>query len=1369
MKFPIILFWFQFAFPVVPLAYGQSIPSHLVQAENFSIEQGLSDRYVNSFAKDKQGFFWVATDKGLNRFDGYEFLIYDARPSNPHRIWQNKIHSILTDREGNLLLIYDFLLSGVMGLLDPQTGKSEVFKFDSSSEFQGKFIDVKHGKDGTIFFVNQSTLKRTIFRFEEKQKDFVKQFEITLSPSNKKDFLPASDGTFWVADVTTVGDEFTLTQYDSTGRQMDRFGLDNFTGAAFNTSGEIKLAETGLGDILLYAEKSGVWLIPQSRQTPFNIHPQLKGTLYEFEKDTKGNMLAYQPNPAQVTHDCVMLTADGKVENYGWIMDHQTEIRNIFSDDFTKGFLAGTGDGFNSFQIRPNLFQTLLSTPNLGKTAYGTSIRGMAKLGPNKLFIATEVEGLYELDLITQTLSRPGDRMQSLEELNTLKFTRNMLAEGDSVLWITGLAGVIKYNDTASKLQFYSTYDGPVITGDQETWGIAKDKDGQYWVVTRDGRLLVLKPGKEEFETYTDKDGRHPLSGTQPSFLISAKDGSLWAGTSLSGLFRIDPVQGLSKNYSADAADPSGITSNHISCIYEDEEGMLWLGTMESGLHLFDPQKGKVVGIFDRTNGLRNNSVVGILPDSKGNFWVSTFSGLSYLDTNQKSFRNFTTANGLSHNEFNRHAFFFDSDDSRFYFGGMNGVNSFKEETISAIAQNASLLISEMWVTDLKGKTTGQQEGILDGTTITMAPGSRFLRLKLSLLTFGNNSGNQFAYKLDGAGNDWNYLGQGRDLRIDYPPAGKHTLRIKGADIHGNWSSDEITLKLDVQEFWYKRWWAWALYTLVLAAAGIYFYRFQLSRTFAKKEASRLQQLDDFKTRFFTNISHEFRTPLTVILGMVDLLKRSAMEGKSTEAEEHSEMIKRNSRHLLNLVNQLLDLARLESGKLHLSPANGDLVSFIQYQVESFRSYAHSRGIDLSFQSDRTTLEMALDYNKMQGILVNLISNALKFTPEAGKVFVDLKTVPFVPGTDPKEIIITVMDTGIGIAQEDLDSIFDRFYQVDSSSTRKDSGTGVGLALVQELVKLMNGSVSVDSQPGLGTSFIISLPFTAVRAEWNDQAPEAAKGLEESIEEAQGIEEETSEGTLPVLLIVEDNRDVRLYIYEILKEQYRITMAVNGAEGIEKAREMVPDLIISDVMMPVNDGFELCKVLKADELTSHVPIILLTARADAASRIAGLKRGADAYLAKPFEPAELLVHAENLIRLRRQLQKRYASVAQLPQTPSPDPDLELEDAFIIKIKEVIKQDLQSETFDIPELGKALGMSRSQLFRKVKALTGTSPSLLVRSIRLQEAQILLRDTDLNIAEIAYEVGFSTPAYFSTAFLEEFGSSPSEWRLQVKNAS
>jgi signal transduction histidine kinase/DNA-binding response OmpR family regulator len=1362
-----IVFILLSCFITVSNAFGQTTPSPLLEVAHFSIEQGLSDRYLNCIAKDRQGFLWVGTNKGLNRFDGYEFLNYDARPSNPHKIRQNKIHSIYADRGGNLFLVYDYINSGVIDLLNPLTGQCDSLVFKPTDAFQGKYLAMKQHADGRLFFYTQKSSKQSLFSFEENSRSFRKLFEFELLSNNFIDFLPASDGTFWVAEGYGNSHPLQILQMDSAGRPLRNFDLHDFKGLPKSNLGKILLKETASGEILLYAEGLGVWVITPTKSPPFLPHPKLKGIFYEFVTDGKGNLLVYHPKPNQPDYDCMLLKANGEAVNYSWIMNYQSEIRRVFSDDFTQGFIAGTGNGFNSFRIRPDLFQSLLSAPDLGKAAYGKSIRGMAKLGKNKLFIATELDGLFELDLKTQTVSRPGDRIPSLRQLNTIKYCRNLLAEGDSVLWITCLTGIMKYNYLTSELRFYKIYEGNSPTGDHETWGITKGKNFEKWIVMRDGRLLMLKPGRDTFDTYKNKDGRQPLPGTQPSFLLAAKDGTLWIGTSLSGLFWIDPLSGRSKNYNADPGSGSGLTSNHIGCLYEDDKGMLWVGTMESGLHLFDPKQEKVVAIFDRTNGLRNNIVVGILPDSKGNYWVSTFSGLSYFDTKQKSFRNFTTANGLSHNEFNRHAFYFDKDYGRYYFGGMNGVNSFQEDITRSVAQNASLLVSEMWVTDLNGKTTGQQEGIVDGTTLTLSPGSRFLRLRLSLLTYGNNSGNQFAYMFDGAGNDWNYLGQGRDLRIDYPPAGTHTLHIKGADVHGNWSDQEIKLILIVKEFWYKRWWAFCLYALILAAGVYYFYRFQLSRSIAEKEASRLQQLDTFKTRFFTNISHEFRTPLTVILGMLDSLKRNAAEGNSAEVDEHAEIIKRNSRHLLNLVNQLLDLARLESGKLLLSPSNGDLVSFIQYQVESFRSYALSRGINLSYQCDRPSLEMGFDFNKLQGILVNLISNALKFTPEGGAVRVEMKTIPPAPAEHPKEIILEVNDSGIGIAREDLPRIFDRFYQVDDSSTRRDSGTGIGLALVQELVKLMNGSIAVESQPGKGTSFRITLPFTKTREDWNDYSRDAAKEIAATGEIISENGQETTDDERPALLIVEDNSDVRYYISENLKNHYRLAIAINGAEGIEKAREMVPDLIISDVMMPEKDGFELCKILKADELTSHIPIILLTARADVESRIAGLKRGADAYLAKPFEPAELLVHVENLINIRRQLQRRYASVVQFPPPPSADSELEIEDAFILKIKEVVIENLQTEDFDIPQLGRALGMSRSQLFRKVKALTGGSPSLLIRSIRLQKAQNLLGTTNLSISEIAYEVGFSTPAYFSTAFLEAFGKAPGEWRQQHKS--
>jgi DNA-binding response OmpR family regulator/anti-sigma regulatory factor (Ser/Thr protein kinase) len=406
---------------------------------------------------------------------------------------------------------------------------------------------------------------------------------------------------------------------------------------------------------------------------------------------------------------------------------------------------------------------------------------------------------------------------------------------------------------------------------------------------------------------------------------------------------------------------------------------------------------------------------------------------------------------------------------------------------------------------------------------------------------------------------------------------------------------------------------------------------------------------------------------------------------------------------------------------------------------------------------------MAFDSAKMQTILVNLISNALKFTPDGGKIEVALQTNPSLEKeTLPEQVEIEVKDNGTGIAQNELDKIFDRFYQADDSMTRKSEGTGVGLALVQELVKLMQGKIGVESREGSGTCFRVTLPYMPPVAGFTEVEISPAP-----VYYAQNSPELTVTGTeeyeaLPLILIVEDNPDVRFYIAGTVRSDYRIATAENGALGIQMAKELVPDIIISDVMMPEKDGFILCETLKNDEITSHIPIILLTARADFESRIAGLKRGADAYLAKPFEPAELLAHLANQVKIRRRLQQRYSGLPNVPISLHEDQGVEMEDAFLAKIRLVVESNLDASDFDVPELGRAMAMSRSQLFRKVKALTDASPSVLIRTIRLQKSLELLQDKELTVAEIAYRVGFSSPTYFSTAFSEQYGKSPTEWR-------
>lgn len=517
------------------------------------------------------------------------------------------------------------------------------------------------------------------------------------------------------------------------------------------------------------------------------------------------------------------------------------------------------------------------------------------------------------------------------------------------------------------------------------------------------------------------------------------------------------------------------------------------------------------------------------------------------------------------------------------------------------------------------------------------------------------------------------------------------------------------------------------------------------------QKARNLEELDELKSRFFTNISHEFRTPLTVIQGMSDqiLINPEKWNRKGPK------MIRRNTDQLLDLVNQILDLRKLEAGQLSLRLEQIDIIAFIHYLTESFHSLAAKKELKLRFTSPNQELWMDLDTEKMVRIMSNLLSNAIKFTVSGGHVEVRL-TVDTV--SHPSSAIITVSDTGIGIPPERLPQVFDRFYQVDSSTTRKQEGTGIGLAICKELVKLMGGEILVESEVGKGSHFQVQLPIHQTAEKVIKEVKPSVPLLQTpDLDQVEEERESSLNGEKPSLLIIEDNPDVVEYLAACLEDQYQLLIARDGKQGIETALEQVPDLIISDVMMPEKDGFEVCDALKQDLRTSHIPIVLLTAKADHASRIQGLKKGADAYLAKPFNQEELFVRLEMLLKIRKALQARYGG----EESPQPSAEFRLEDEFLRKVHDIIESNM-SQSYDMPTLCEKLGMGRTNLHRKFKALTGTSSSRYIRRFRLQKARQLLEESDLHIGQVAYEVGFSDPSYFTKSFTSEFGKSPREFR-------
>ncbi len=656
-----------------------------------------------------------------------------------------------------------------------------------------------------------------------------------------------------------------------------------------------------------------------------------------------------------------------------------------------------------------------------------------------------------------------------------------------------------------------------------------------------------------------------------------------------------------------------------------------------------------------------------------------------------------------------------------------------------------------------------------------LRPSTATLRFSYTSPIYKHPGTTRFQYWLEGFEKNWSV--PTLETTKDYTNLrhGRYTFHVRAVDLDGYFSRED-SYSFVILTPWYLSWWAFVLYFLLLGSliwGGIksrvwYLERKNLvleeevrSRTVQlRQQTEKLKESEQLKTRFFANISHEFRTPLTIIGGMVEQIRQK----RTATLDQNLNLIERNSNILLRLINQLLDLSKLESSQMQLHPTRDNIIGYIDYIVESFYSLAASKNIKLQFEAAVNELEMDYDPAKFLQILSNLLSNALKFTPSGGEVIVraeiDQNT------SDKPLFLMEVQDNGIGIPLEKQAYIFNHFYQVDNSSTRQGEGTGIGLALVKELIDLAGGNITVNSRPEQGTKFSVQLPISRKAEKAASHYEEVVPKLEqvpvvlsEKKADAPLLKEQEETENLPLLLIVEDNKDVVTYLRACLEEQYRIRVAENGQVGIQLATELIPDIIISDVMMPLKNGFEVCQALKSDEKTSHIPIILLTAKNTLDSRMAGLERGADAYLSKPFNERELLIRLKKLVELRRRLRERYSSLA----APEGNLDLPQEDAFITKVRALVSDRIDQAEYTIEDLCKDLAMSRMQLHRKLKALTNCSTAIFIRRIRLQQAHHLLETSRMNVSEVAYAVGFNDPKYFSRVFAKEYGKVPSEVRM------
>ena len=1377
-------------------AFPKLLPSNIT---SYGLEQGMPITCAWDGLEDQKGRLWITPCFGQAEHQTVNFYQFDGRRAKEIR-WDQLPDG--ADGQACLVGMADdgelygfFRKTNHFYFFDPDTRKTRFYQIDRK---QADIIFMAHAPKHGLIVLAAYANRQLIYQLQNDTLQLILEYESSIDHDKdieKDRFFPnyqllAGDDLWFceardmVFDIS-LREKFKILQFNLRDHSLKQYTLQDLFGESplppLMFQHRVNLV-SGPGGKVLLADRDHVYQIdPKTGKASLRwVFPHAMDHIsylfdYRIERDVVGNLLFLFPD-SRNRYVGVLMDTTGQLYDYSAVLKATVETSrfpdilhyNMWSRDFRRSILAFQQGGLIAADLQ---FYGAIST-----YLRGDAMRGIAEWRQDEYLVRPEnIERFYLLRPFAHPATEPlSPSVPFGHPFHPLSMSTLVAANG--YWWYSSGNNLVRMDKekTCTALHVGAHFTKFVFL-DQQTIAL----------VAGDGRLCFFDLQSNKLTPWLE-NGRPLLLQGDINELFVAKDGALWIAT-LRGLWQVDLKAGKSRHFGR----REGFQDERMMCLQEGDQGRIWVGTYTEGLQIYDPATG-AIEVLNRSTGLSNNTVVGILCDEEGLRWVSTYSGINLVSAQGVVLAQLFQEDGLSTNEFNRYSCFRDSK-GRLLFGSVDGVNRIDPELLKKqLSLSGELRIFLTGITrydDQKGADSTRNDGFDQLGILQLPADRRYLSLNFALSSLIRLDDHNFFYKIEGRdqpnSSEWIYLGNKSQLDLPNLPPGRYNILIRGSGHRGNMTPNPLVVEVEVAEFFYKTVWFYLLLFLIFSGIGLAFFlreigqrrylekvveerthKIQQDKQLIEQQALQLQELDEAKSRFFTNISHEFRTPLTVISGMATQIRQQPGQW----LEKGMELIQRNSQQLLSLINQILDLRKLESGALAVNLVRGNIIPYLRYIAESFIQLAQTKGLRIHVLASTDTVEMDYDPDKMMHILSNLLSNAIKYTPAPGDIYLQIDLQD--NGTGLRQLSIQVKDTGPGIAPEALPYIFDQFYQVEDLATQKPQGSGVGLALTKELVQLLKGSIEVTSTPGAGTTFSLRFPISREARVQEGQIIPATENL---VQAPQPVEtrksttpfEGTTAGSSQVsngqasLLIVEDNADVRLYLTACLESHYQLLLAKDGQEGIELAIEQVPDLIVSDVMMPVKDGLALCETLKNDERTSHIPIVLLTAKADLESRLSGLRRGADAYLAKPFEQEELLVRLEQLLALRAKLQERYRHPG-FTGSPSESEAVQAEDAFILKLRQLVLDHLSEEDYGIVHLCRALGLGRTQLHNKIKALTGQSTSEFIRTIRLNQARELLQTTELNVSEVSYEVGISNPAYFSRIYAEEFGEAPRETR-------
>lgn len=1319
--------------------------------KHLEVKDGLSNNQVNTIYKDSRGFMWFGTASGLNRYDGYEFKIYRNQNNDAKSLPDNYIENIQEDVSGNLWIRTSagyVLYNSLTDTFDRDVEKW-MWNIGISGNPSSIYID-KH----KVFWVY--VLGKGIYRYVngEKKAERVNVKAEALLNADIADMIESNEG------ILLIYNHGVLVCLDKEKLNVKWTINDIFSDIGKETVNDFSLFIDQKEQLWIYGVL-GMWI--------YNL-PQKTWELRSPKDDSYNSVRAV----AQDKHGCMWLGKDQDgVElvdtqgNHIHLINVPNNERTLSNNTITALYEDAAGTMW-------------VGTYKKGISYYNESIFkfGIVDIGDincvengrkDVVWLGTSGSGLICWNRSTderKVFSHTSDPHSISSDIIV-----SLLLDSNDKLWAGTYWGGLNCYDGNRFIHYRAGGENSLAS--DNVWALAEDADKNIWIGTLGGGLQCLNPSTGVFITYSSNNSN--LVSDHVSSLCLGRNNTLIIGTS-AGVAIMDLATRKITNFAGNRSGMRQFTNQTVNQVYEDSRGLIWVGTRE-GLNVYDPKQDELYEVAVKPN-FSEFYILGITEDENKSMWVSAGGELINITlsvegkTGKLSFRchAYDERDGLQSCDFNQRSLK-RLHSGEIVVGGLYGLNNFRSDNIKYNRALPKVMFTGFQLFNEEVKVGEEYDGQIILKEALNKTEEVVLDYKQNVFTVLFASDNyvlpektRYHYKLEGFNEDW-LVSTADQHRVTYTnlAPGTYLLKVKATNSDGYAGTEESALKIVILPPFWMTPWAYACYIfLLIGNLFLAFYavqrrernKFKIRQM--EQDAQRAEEVNQMKFRFFTNVSHELRTPLTLIVSPLEGMIKETKEAKQLDKLN---LMHRNALRLLNLVNQLLDFRKNEMAGLHLSLSEGDIVAYVRNICSSFLILSEKKNVHLTFFTAVETLNMAFDEDKVGKIVMNLLSNAFKFTPDGGRVDVSLEILK----GSPETLEIKVSDTGSGVKDEDKERIFERFYQVEhEGESNRSTGSGIGLSLVRDFVTLHGGAVRVFDNVGTGSVFVVDIPVkhsvvNVATPLSQEAAEEDAAALDTEIIEA---DEDTQpfEKRKPLVLIVDDNEDFITFMRDSLSLYFSVQSAVNGREAWNIIPELMPDLIVSDLMMPEMDGNELCRNVKADKRTQNIPFILLTAKQSVENKVEGLTIGADDYVTKPFNMEVLILRMRKLI----DLSSRSKSRNRIDPEPSDIVITSLDEKLIENAIKYVEANISRSDLSVEELSHELGMSRVHLYKKLLQITGKTPIEFIRVIRLKRAAQLLRESQQNVSEIAYQLGFNNPKYFSKYFKDEFGVLPSVYQ-------